>query len=231
VDVTAPACDVHWASLDQFRPSHLDLLDATEHARRTAYVREDDRTRFALAAALLRLTIAARTGTAPEAVEVDRTCPTCGKPHGRPRLPGGGLHLSVTHSGACAAVAVTQAGPVGVDVEALRAFDHERLLEEVLAPQEHAAVTGTEAFLKIWTRKEAVLKATGAGLTIPMHELAVTGPQHAPELLRYPGDAPVVATMTEMTGIDGCVGTVTVLTGRDVTFEILNASFLPGFGV
>jgi 4'-phosphopantetheinyl transferase len=227
VDVTT--CDVHWASLDQLRPSHLDLLDATEHARRDAYVREDDRARFALAAALLRLTVAARTGTAPEAVEVDRTCPTCGKPHGRPRLPGGELHLSVTHSGDCAAVAVTEAGPVGVDVEALRAFDHERLLDEVLAPQERAAVTSTEAFFQIWTRKESVLKATGAGLTIPMHQVAVTGPVEPPELLRYPGDVPLVATMTEVAEIDGCVGTVTVLTARDVVFQFLNASFLPGF--
>jgi 4'-phosphopantetheinyl transferase len=229
VDVTA--CDVHWAALDQLRPSHLDLLDATEHERRTAYVREDDRTRFALAAALLRLTVADRTGTAPEAVEIDRTCPTCGKPHGRPRLPGGALHLSVTHSGPCAAVAVTKVGPVGVDVEALRAFDHERLLDEVLAAEERVAVTGTEEFMTIWTRKESVLKATGAGLTIPMHQLTVTAPTDPPGLLHYPGDESLAATMAELTGIDGCVGTVTVLTRADVTFRFLNASFLPGFAL
>jgi phosphopantetheinyl transferase len=40
-----------------------------------------------------------------------------GRHHGRPRLPGTGLHASISHSGATVAVAVSSAGAVGVDVQ------------------------------------------------------------------------------------------------------------------
>jgi hypothetical protein len=50
-------------------------------------------------------------------VVVDRSCPSCGRHHGRPHLPGTGLDVSISHSGATVAVAVSNAGPVGVDAQ------------------------------------------------------------------------------------------------------------------
>jgi 4'-phosphopantetheinyl transferase len=51
-----------------------------------------------------------------------RACPTCGKPHGRPTLPGTGLSVSVSHSGEWAVVAFAPV-EVGVDVELEKPLD------------------------------------------------------------------------------------------------------------
>ena len=85
-----------------------------------------------------------------------------------------GLRFNASRSGGYAAVALTLAREVGVDVEAIapRAGLH-MLIDRALCETERArlsALTGTEreaAFFRFWARKEAYLKARGLGLAIP----------------------------------------------------------------
>ena len=112
--------DVWWATLAQYRPDHLDLLGEVERERRDRFHREEDQVRFTLGVAVLRRAVASTLGVSVADVAIDRTCPTCDQPHGRPRLPGGELHLSVSHSGAWVAVALSPVAPVGIDVERLK---------------------------------------------------------------------------------------------------------------
>lgn len=94
-------------------------------------------------------------------------------PEGRPLLRGAGesLHVSMSHHRAWVAVALAEAGPVGVDVEVVRDDlpaqaladrwydgDEARFLAGVAAPE-----VATE-YLRLWTVKEAVGKALGLGL-------------------------------------------------------------------
>jgi 4'-phosphopantetheinyl transferase len=192
------ACDIYWATADALQAPHDALLDESERGRRDRYLREEDRTRFTLGAVLLRLVVG-------PGQPIDRTCERCGEPHGRPRLPGDDRHVSVTHSGAIAAVAITRAGPVGIDVETLRVFDHTPLLADVLAPEERAP--GLEAFFAYWTRKESV------------HEVAVSAPHEPAQLLRYQGEA-LDARMTDLALAPGHAGAATVLTARPVRFRV-----------
>jgi 4'-phosphopantetheinyl transferase len=212
VDAVTPAgCEVYWARLDELQACHLELLDDVERARRNQYAREDDRARFALGAVLLRLVVARRLGVAPRRVRVDRTCDTCGSPHGRPRMLDGSLALSVTHSGELVAVAVSTAGDIGIDVEIVRPLDYVPLIAEVCAPDEACEVTDARAFFVYWTRKESVLKATGAGLALAMRTLTVTPPSQPPRLLRYPRVPPLLAQMVDLMFADGYAGAATVL--------------------
>ncbi len=216
---TGAECDVYWAPLGALKASDLVLLDDVEVTRCERYARQEDRARFAVAAVLLRAVVAARCGVSPQGVRVDRTCATCGQPHGRPRVPDEDIELSVSHSGDFVAVAASTAGPVGIDLEVIRPLDHAPLLDHVCAPEERDEVTSAPAFYAYWTRKESVLKATGEGLMLAMHTLLVTPPTQPPRLLRYRSSLPLSARMIDVSPARDYAGAVTVLSEEPVVFR------------
>jgi 4'-phosphopantetheinyl transferase len=112
--------------------------------------------------ALLRRVLSELSGTPPADHVLTRTCATCGGPHGKPVLDHPTLHVSLSSAGDLAVVAVTAAGPVGVDVERIAATDFEGFDGVALGAGEQARTPRERA--RAWTRKEAVLKATGTGL-------------------------------------------------------------------
>lgn len=186
------------------------LMSDEERDRARAMTRPQARRRFVLGCALMRLAVARHLGLAPTDVRIERRCPDCGGPHGRPWLPGQtGLHLSLSHAGPHVVCAVARGAPIGVDVEdGAGLVDAGSLAEKVLAPVEIAAYRRLppdrrpEALLVYWTRKEAVLKATGDGLRVPMRTLAVSGPYAEPRVLGWaPGDRPGPITRDDRSGL------------------------------
>lgn len=92
---------------------------------------------------------------------------------GKPELPGSSLRVSLAHSGEVALVAVASGKEVGVDVEVLRAETESwSLRSHALTQGEQARLNAlpvsrrSGAFLSMWTRKEALLKALGVGLAL-----------------------------------------------------------------
>ena len=85
---------------------------------------------------------------------------------GRPHLPG--LWVSISHAPELIAVAAGQDGPVGVDVENQHAREVASMARRWFTPAELDWMTGQpdelQAFLHLWTAKEAVGKALGQGL-------------------------------------------------------------------
>lgn len=186
-----------WAALPDVTPDHVKLLDPVELARRDRYLRDADRDRFTLGVAVTRLAAGALLGLPPERVPVSRACADCGKPHGRPVIAGG-PELSVSHSGERVAVALSGTGPVGVDVEAYDRRVGPDIAGHVLGPDEPLAEgPGAQAgLLAYWTRKEAVLKATGDGLRVPLRDLRLSPPGEPPRLLAWEGRPGLVDRMT-----------------------------------
>jgi 4'-phosphopantetheinyl transferase len=205
--------DVWWADMAWARPDHLALLDPAEQGRHEALRRPADRDRFTVAAALLRLVGARATGLAPRAVPVDRSCAQCGKPHGKPRIQGYDLHVSISHSGGRVAVAAGPA-PLGVDVEEVREMDIANLAGLTLGPGESAAGPGD--FFVYWTRKESAVKATGDGLSVALPEVRVTRPDQPAGLLSYPARPGLVATMRDLHAGAGYAAALTVLAPEPV---------------
>lgn len=219
-------CLVRWASLSAIRPQHVLLLSPVERGRRDTLRARADRDRFTLGAALLRLAVADQTGTPPDAVPVDRTCPDCTRPHGRPRISGSDVHVSVSHSGGYVAVAVTRAGPVGIDVEQITALEYEPLLRQVLAPAEAGMVRSVRDFFVYWARKESALKATGDGLTRSMTELVVSSPDAPARLVRYGTDHNPATAMCDLVGVEGYACALTVLGTASVDVDERDATAL-----
>ncbi|MEU9256724.1 4'-phosphopantetheinyl transferase superfamily protein [Streptomyces sp. NPDC048270] len=148
------------------------LLDPGQRGRLAAMRREVDRRTYAAGHVALRQLLGARLGMAPEAVRFRRRpCVGCGGPHGRPEaVGGGGVRFSLSHSGDLALIAIA-AEAVGVDVERVPEAEIAASAAEVLHPSEAAEVADLApdlrpaAVARAWTRKEAYLKGTGAGLS------------------------------------------------------------------
>lgn len=93
-------------------------------------------------------------------------------PGGKPALAGGELEFNLTHSGAWSMIAVSLDIPVGIDLERPRRFASaerfERLVQRICSPAEQAALAAAAdpaaSLLRLWVRKEAVVKASGAGV-------------------------------------------------------------------
>jgi len=198
---------VWWASPRHARPWHRTFLSPPELERAEAFRRDEDRDRFVTANALLHLAAEKHLG---EKARIDRTCPRCGGPHGRPLIEG--LHASVSHSGELIAVALTDLGAVGVDVEqTTRHTDIASMLPYVFSPSELAALPDPESlFYQAWTRKESILKATGEGLRVRMSTLTVlpdANGYNVRDLQPRPGYAAALTVLTEnpfsITELDG----------------------------
>ncbi|MEW2132093.1 4'-phosphopantetheinyl transferase superfamily protein [Streptomyces sp. NPDC005435] len=145
-------------------------LSTAERERSARLRRPGDRHRHRAAHIGLRLVLGGYTGLAPESVGLVREdCPCCGEPHGRPALAGGGPHFSLSHSDGLALIAVSGV-TVGADVEGVPRPDIAEELLPSLHPRERRALRALPdadrpgALARVWTRKEAYLKATGAGL-------------------------------------------------------------------
>jgi 4'-phosphopantetheinyl transferase len=163
-------CTVWWAApVDpDDAPPLVRLLDGHERERLTRLRRPADRARYLAAHALVRLALGG-DGTTAAALTFDRTC-ACGEQHGKPVLPGG-PGFSLSHAGDLVGVAVRPDGAVGLDVEQVRSLtDIAAMAEHVHSPAELArdGAPDQETFFRAWTRKEALLKATGEGLAEPM---------------------------------------------------------------
>jgi 4'-phosphopantetheinyl transferase len=100
-------------------------------------------------------------------------------PDGKPALAEPVLSFNVSHAGDLVLIAVSRPRRLGVDVEQIRPdLDVGAVTEELLGPADRRAVTdavareGIEAFFRYWTRYEALVKARGDGLVLPLRDLA-----------------------------------------------------------
>lgn len=153
-------------------PSGGESVSALTLGRRDVHVwvvpldAPNKQARRAQAALALRHLLAAYLGTDPEALAFERG------EFGKPRLArdaavlgDGAIAFNLSHSGALALLAVARELEVGVDVqEPHRATDSAWFAQRICTPRERAALGDAPAapeLLRLWVRKEAVIKARG----------------------------------------------------------------------
>ena len=107
-------------------------------------------------------------------------------PYGKPFCPGVSADFSISHSGNMVWVALCRCASVGIDVEQMRPLPDAVELTSQLHPQEQKDLLSLPpaelqtAFYRCWTRKEAIIKAVGMGLSMPLQSFSVrTGPQES----------------------------------------------------
>jgi 4'-phosphopantetheinyl transferase len=151
----------------------LSGLTADERDRASRFRQARDRWLFVLGRALLRYGLRKRFG-----IEQPRLCLSA---NGKPRLdPDHGAEFNLSHTRGYVACAFGQACDLGVDVERLdRIIDGDGIARAYFAPSERDLLDRTpestreDVFLRLWTLKEAVVKAAGLGLSLELGRFAV----------------------------------------------------------
>jgi 4'-phosphopantetheinyl transferase len=218
-------CDVWWAHPTAATPGLFELLDEVERGRYEGYRREIDKFRFLTGRALIRGVVGAELGVPPGDVVIDSSCFGCGKPHGKPKVDG--LEVSISHSGEWVALALTESAPVGVDVEEVRDAEVDDLARISFSAAELAAFRAVPqdrrkaAFFTYWSRKEAVVKATGKGMSVAMSKLTLTAHDEPPRVVASTAPEVDVSTvhMADLNAGDGYRASVAVFsaTAPEVT--------------
>ena len=172
-------------------------LAAGELDRAGRYRFERERRRFIAARGMLRDVLGHYLHVEPGQVRFCTTGNGFGKPALAPSPGRATLRFNLAHSGGLALCAVAQGREVGVDLEQIRLVDEaDQIAERFFSARECATIralpsrTRQAAFFTCWTRKEAVVKAWGTGLALPLDRFDVSlTPGEPARLLRVRGDA------------------------------------------
>ncbi len=154
----------HARDVDRFS---RDYLSAEENAHLAGYRIREAAERYVVTRALVRVVLSDRLGIDARALRVSRT--DAGKP-----VLAEGIHFNVSHSGDLIVLALCEERAVGVDIERRRDVARvQALSDRWLSDEErrafHVLRSGgygdSDAFLRVWSLKEARIKALGVGIS------------------------------------------------------------------
>lgn len=177
----------------------LELLSASER-HRVRVLRGDASISYATAHSALRRILGGYLDADPAEIRLGRTlCPECADPsHGPPAVvwPPTGLRFNLSRTDGSWLLAVTEGRPVGADLETDPHIDPLETAALVCTEREHRLLRSLagpdqqrDAFLRCWTRKEAVVKAVGVGLIADLSAIDVFPELPGPVIVDY-GIAP-----------------------------------------
>lgn len=181
-DLDAPDADLAARKAD---------LCPQELARAARFVHQRDRDRFIVGRSTLRRIAGFYLGLPARRVGLTENA------FGKPVLAGAcapPLHFNLSHAGGHAAFAISDHYPVGIDIEEIKPLredvaGHFFSVAECAALSAMPTETYLQAFYRVWTRKEAFVKAHGAGLSLPLDSFDVTVEAGLPPRLeRLEGD-------------------------------------------
>jgi 4'-phosphopantetheinyl transferase len=155
------------------------VLSSDELTRASRFHFARDRQRYAASRALLRMILAAYLEVSPSDLSFSYSQKE--KPSLSAAHAGGGITFNISHSGGIALLAFIRRREIGVDVEQLRSdFDVEAIARRFFSAHEQEELFALPAeerangFFRCWTRKEAYIKATGDGLSLPLTQFDVS---------------------------------------------------------
>lgn len=169
----------YFSSFDEVHTTLLEKIDKTEKERYQRFSNIPARDKFLVSRALLRLILSQITNESAEDIVFSYG------PHGKPFIKDSKFYFNVSHSAKVIVIAISRSC-VGVDTEFVeRKVNYNQIMSKFFNESEIKdwenckGATPLQSFLLGWTRKEAVLKATGDGIT-GISELIVPFDNKAP---------------------------------------------------
>jgi 4'-phosphopantetheinyl transferase len=160
--------------LNMIAEDQIKLLSADEAERAHRFKFDIHRQRYIAARASLRRILSFYTDTPPEDIHFDY-----GK-RGKPFLKGSSLQFNVSHSDHMAVFALTMDHEIGVDIEKIEPEFKDSVASRFFSQQEYKELQQLSdsekvpAFYRIWSKKEALIKALGEGLFAPLDAFSVS---------------------------------------------------------
>jgi 4'-phosphopantetheinyl transferase len=190
------------------------VLDRDEVARAARLRDPLQQRRFAAVYASVRWILGGYLRTDPDAVRFERAaCMRCGQRHGKPALRQTDLlRFNLSRRDGFGLLALATACELGVDIEAAHRARRMHELWPMIASRDEFAHWGrrrsgsraaADSALRLWTRKESVVKALGVGLALDLTSFSI-------------------ASEADANGWRSVVGTV------DATY-VLDLSVAPGY--
>lgn len=174
--ITLKEGEVHlWTTnLDNSLKENMGILSKDELTRMKSFRFEKDAARYACSRAFLRRTLGEYLKIGPRMIEFRYN------QYGKPYLAGCHIKFNVSHSNGRVLCALTLNDELGVDLEHTeKGFDPMEIAERCFSEEELIALKEVpksrqkEAFCKIWTKKEAVVKALGRGMSTRLTDFSV----------------------------------------------------------
>ncbi len=170
-------------------PYLSDCLSPEEKQAANRFATGTLRRRAIASRQVLRHLLAEYLAIPAQSIRIDKTA------NGKPEIRGP-LRFNLSHSGEFALYAFARCD-VGIDVEEIRPFAHFLdIARRFFCPEETADITSLphhqqeSTFFRCWTRKEAYIKATGDGLSMPLDSFRVSvAPDEPAHVIRAAGSS------------------------------------------
>ena len=151
-------CNINDIKTEEYE-TFFSLMNEEKRARISRFRNEDDKRRSICAEMLARREIAKRFGINICDIEI------AAKEKGKPYCKNAEVELSLSHSGDYAVCAVGER-PIGIDIQRIVPYN-EKTAKKVCSALELEDIEKSgkkaEEFIKLWTKKEAVIKMKGEG--------------------------------------------------------------------
>ena len=156
----------------------LPFLSATELEKSLRFKLADDRVRYQFAHGMLRKQLGAHLKADPKQLEFTTN------PHGKPALLNQSTRFNLSHSGDQVLIGISNDYEIGVDIECIRPLkDPLALAKRFFTLEEFESIQASEPhlqtrqFFKIWTQKEAIVKAQGRSIANTFLSFSIYHPE------------------------------------------------------
>lgn len=155
------------------------ILSKKEKARASRFKFEEHRLKFIAARATLRKILSHYLSIDPNAISFTEN--KYGKPGLKDEINKSSIFFNISHSHNMALFAISNEENIGIDIEAVnRKIDFDEISKRFFSDRENEHIQALPIsqksidFYKIWTAKEAFIKAIGQGLSFPLKEFEIS---------------------------------------------------------
>jgi len=180
--------DLNTLNLQYNAATDRECLSIEEQERSEKFLQNKDKQQFIAIRTILRQLLGAYTRSSAKDLEIRFN--NLGKPFLKNTDTRTALYFNITHARGLALLAFCHSAEVGIDIEYTeRSANFQKLAQRFFSPQENielATINNDQYpihFFRLWTRKEAFVKAVGTGLGFPLSAFTInTDPASSPTI-------------------------------------------------